>query len=106
MVAIIDLVAVYVGGAARGAVEAAQAPAATGQTDDEWWLERVRILSEKVGDGAAFPTVTRVSEAGGYDVAEDAESYTLTFALDDYRYGLDRVLDGIAQRIAARPQSS
>ena len=38
MVAIVDLVAVYVGGAARGAVEALQAPGVTGQTDDEWWL--------------------------------------------------------------------
>ena len=98
-VAIVDLVLIFVGGAARTAVEAAQAPAATGQTDDEWWLERVRILSEKIGDGAAFPTVTRVSEAGGFDVSDDGDPYTLAFALEDYRYGLDRVLDGIALRI-------
>jgi AcrR family transcriptional regulator len=101
MVAIVDLVAVYVGGAARGAVEALQAPGATGQTDDEWWLERERILGEKMGDGTAFPTVTRVSEAGGFDVADDAVSYTLAFALDDYQYGLDVVLDGIQHRIEA-----
>ena len=83
------------------AVEAVQAPAATGQTDDEWWLERVRILSEKIGDGAAFPTVTRVSEAGGFDVADEAEPYTLAFAVEDYRYGLDRVLDGVDRRITS-----
>ena len=74
----------------------------TGQTDDEWWLERERILAEKMGDGAAFPTVTRVGEAGGFDVADDAASYTLAFALDDYRYGLEVVLDGIERRIEAR----
>ena len=102
MVAIVDLVAVYVGGAARGAVEALQAPGVTGQTDDEWWLARERILAEKMGDGAAFPTVTRVGEAGGFDVADDAASYTLAFALDDYRYGLEVVLDGIERRIDAR----
>ena len=60
MVAIVDLVAVYVGGAARAAIEAAEAPAATGQTDDDWWLERERILDQKMGDGSAFPTVSRV----------------------------------------------
>jgi AcrR family transcriptional regulator len=101
LVAIVDLVATYVGGAARTAVEAVQAPAATGKTDDEWWYERARILAEKVGDGAAFPTVTRVSEAGGFDVDEDAGPYTLAFAIDDYRYGLERVLDGIEGRISA-----
>ena len=105
MVAIVDLVAVYVGGAARVAAEAAAAPAATGLTDTEWWRARERILIEKMGDGAAFPTVTRVSEGGGFDVATDAEDYNLAFAIDDFRFGLERVLDGIERFIASRGQS-
>lgn len=100
MVAIVDLIGMYVGGAARSAVEAAQAPAATGQTDTQWWLERERILTEKMGDGSAFPTVTRVSADGGFDVAEDVEDYNLAFAIDDFAFGLERVLDGIERFIS------
>ena len=102
MVAIVDLVAVYVGGAARSAIEAADAPAATGQTDTDWWLERERILDRKMGDGSAFPTVSRVSLDGGFDVGEDQAEYNLAFALDDYRFGLERVLEGIERFLEAR----
>ena len=105
MVAAVDLVAMYVGGAARLAVEAGAAPAATGTTDTEWWLARERILAEKIGDGADFPTVIRVSTDGGFDVAPDAEDYNRAFAVDDFEFGLERVLDGIGEFIAGRRQS-
>jgi AcrR family transcriptional regulator len=105
MVAAVDLVAMYVGGAARVAVEAAGAPGATGLTDTEWWLARERILDEKMGDGAAFPTIMRVSLDGGFDVVPDAENYNEAFAVDDFEFGLERVLDGIGAFIAERGQS-
>ncbi len=105
MVAAVDLVAMYVGGAARVAVEAAQAPAATGLSDTEWWRARELILAEKMGDGADFPTIVRVSADGGFDVAPDAENYNEAFAVDDFEFGLERVLDGIGAFIAARGQS-
>ena len=102
MVAVVDLVAMYVGGAARVAVDAARAQAATGVSDTEWWYAREQILAEKMGDGSDFPTVTRVSAAGGFDVAADVVDYNLAFAIDDFAFGLERVLDGIERFIAAR----
>lgn len=102
MVAVVDLVAVYVGGAARGAIEAAAAPAATGMTDTEWWVAREQILIEKMSDATRFPTVVRVSEQGGFDVAPDAVDYNLAFAVDDFEFGLQRVLDGIERLIESR----
>ena len=105
MVAVVDLVAMYVGGAAKVAVEAAQAPAATGLTDTEWWLAREQILAEKMGDGADFPTVVKVSAGGGFDVAPDAVNYNEAFTIDDFEFGLERVLDGIGAFIATRGQS-
>ena len=106
MVAAVDLVTMYVGGAARLAVEAGAAPAATGMTDTEWWRARERILAEKIGDGTAFPTVVRVSADGGFDVAPDAEDYNRAFAVDDFEFGLERVLDGIGEFITGRRQSA
>jgi AcrR family transcriptional regulator len=106
MVAVVDLVAMYVGGTAQVAVEAASAPAATGLTDTEWWLAREQILAEKMGDGADFPTVMKVSADGGFDVAPDADNYNEAFTVDDFEFGLERVLDGIGAFIAARGQSA
>ncbi len=106
MVAAVDLVAMYVGGAARFAVEAGQAPKVTGMSDTEWWLAREQILAEKIGDGSDFPTVTRVSADGGFDVAPEAEDYNKAFAVDDFEFGLERVLDGIGGFIAGRRQST
>jgi hypothetical protein len=106
MVAVVDLVAMYVGGTAQVAVEAAGAPAATGLTDTEWWLAREQILAEKMGDGADFPTVMKVSADGGFDVAPDADNYNEAFTVDDFEFGLERVLDGIGAFIAARGQSA
>ena len=54
---------------------------------------------------SAFPTVTRVSADGGFDVAEDAEDYNLAFAIDDFMFGMERVLDGIEQFISERGHS-
>jgi hypothetical protein len=74
----------------------------TGVTDNEWWLAREAILTEKMNDAARFPTVTKVSQQGGFEVAEDAVDYILAFTLDDFAFGLQRVLDGIEAFIAAR----
>ena len=106
MVAAVDLVAMYVGGARASRSRPPQAPAATGMSDTEWWLARERILAEKMGDGSAFPTVVRVSTDGGFDVAPDAEDYNQAFAVDDFEFGLERVLDGIGEFIAGRRQSA
>lgn len=102
MVAVVDLVAMYVGGVARAANEAAQAPRATGVTDNEWWFAREAILTEKMNDPSRFPTVVRVDADGGFDVAGDAADYNLAFVVDDFAFGLQRVLDGIEAFIRVR----
>lgn len=101
MVAAVDLVGTYVAGAARGAADAAIADEATGKSEDEWWREREPLLDE-VWDAERFPTATRVSAAGGFDVPEGATTYNLQFLLDDFEFGLQRVLDGIAAFIRER----
>ena len=106
MVAVVDLVATYVSGVARIAIEAAQAPKATGITDTEWWLAREAILTEKMSDPTRFPTVSQVAADGGFDVAPDAADYNVAFAVDDFAFGLQRVLDGIEAFISARAESS
>jgi AcrR family transcriptional regulator len=92
---LITLVADYAHGAARSAVELAQAERHTGMTDDEWWATYAPLL-EKVYDPERFPTATRVGAAAG---AEYGAAYAPARA---FEFGLQRVLDGIAAFIKAR----
>ena len=103
MLAATSLVSTYVRGAARAAAEAVEAPKATGKTDTEWWLERAPLLDEmEVFDPERFPTVIAVGEDGGYDVSSTEHEYMLQYAIDDFEFGLQRVLDGLAAFIDAR----
>jgi AcrR family transcriptional regulator len=103
MVAIVDTISIFVRGAVRAAAEAREAPAATGQSDDEWWGEREPLLEEyDAFDAERFPTVMKVGADGGFDVGPDAVEYVLQFALDDFAFGLQRLLDGIEAFVASR----
>ena len=93
-VAIVDAVSMFVRGAARDAAEAAGAEAATGKTELEWWTERDAILSE-VMTPERFPTLSRLAADGGFDVPPDTENYNVRFIVDDFEFGLQRLLDGI-----------
>ena len=84
----------FVRGAARDAVEAAGAEAGTGKSEDEWWRERDPILDE-VLTPERFPTLMRLGADGGFDVPPDTENYNVRFVLDDFEFGLQRLLDGI-----------
>ncbi len=75
-------------------------------TDNEWWFAREAILTEKMSDPERFPTVTRVGAEGGFDVAGDATEYNLAFVIDDFAFGLQRVLDGIEAFLSARAASA
>ncbi len=99
-VAIVDTISLYVRGAARDATEAAGAEQATGMTELEWWTERDAILTEKMADGR-FPTLERLGAAGGFDVPEETENYNVQFIVDDFEFGLQRMLDGIESYVAA-----
>jgi hypothetical protein len=59
---VVSLLDDYVRGAARGAVEAAEAHARTGVSDQQWWQTYGPLLAE-VLDSARYPTAIRVGSA-------------------------------------------
>jgi AcrR family transcriptional regulator len=91
---IVSLLDDYVRGAARGAVEAAEAHARTGVSDQQWWEIYGPLLAE-VLDPARYPTAVRVGAAAGaeYGAAHDPSR--------SFRFGLQRIIDGIEAFIAA-----
>ncbi|MFI0421435.1 TetR/AcrR family transcriptional regulator [Spongiactinospora sp. 9N601] len=93
----------YVRGAASAVVEAEQAPARTGSTDQEWWERRLPYLTERMN--GRFPHLDALEQAGAFTVSDTTLPYTLQRALDRFDYGLDLVLNAIATRIEA-PESS
>jgi hypothetical protein len=73
----------------------------------EWWLERAPLLDEMpVFDPERFPTVIAVGEDGGYEVSSEEHEYMLRYAIDDFEFGLQRVLDGLAALIESRAAPS
>jgi AcrR family transcriptional regulator len=100
VVAIVDALSMYVRGAARDAVEAATAEGVTGVSEMEWWSERDAILTEKMG-ADAYPTLARLEAEGAFAVPDDTANYNLRFILDDFEFGLQRLLDGIEASVAA-----
>jgi AcrR family transcriptional regulator len=99
LVATVTLVGGYVRGAAQGALDAAAAARQTGTTDDEWWAARESIL-DRYFEPARYPTLIAVEQAGGFAPPAEGD-YHHGRALDDFAFGLARVLDGIAAHIAA-----
>jgi AcrR family transcriptional regulator len=95
MDSVLGLVLGHVEGAARRAVEAAQAPQRTGQTDAEWWGALEPLLAE-VFDASRYPTAARVGAAAG---AAYNAAYDPTHA---FEFGLQRVLDGIGTLVELR----
>jgi len=83
----------YVRGTARGAVEAAEAQARTGVSDQEWWQTYGPLLAD-VLDPARFPTAVRVGAAAGaeYGAARDPAR--------SFMFGLERIIDGIVIFVA------
>ncbi|MGH2353366.1 MAG: TetR/AcrR family transcriptional regulator [Chloroflexota bacterium] len=101
MVAVVGLMAGYVRGAAQGALEAALAAQRTGVTDDQWWAAREPLLEQYL-DPDRYPTVTQVHLSGGFDQPAGGADYNLQNALDDFEFGLQRVLDGVEAFIQRR----
>ena len=99
-VAIVDSLSMYVRGAAREAVEAAAAERVTGMTELEWWTARDAILTEVMTE-ERFPTLARLDREGGFAVPPDTENYNLRFIVDDFEFGLQRLLDGIEAHVRA-----
>lgn len=102
MVSVTSLVSNYARAAARAAAEAEGAARFTGMTSEQWWADRGPAL-EKVFDPGRFPTVAAVQAAGGFDPVEGGVDYVLQSALDDFDFGLARILDGVQAFVAGRP---
>ncbi len=85
---VVSLLDDYVRGAAREAVEAAEAQARTGLSDQQWWETYGPLLAE-VLDPSRYPTAVRVGAAAGqeYGAAHDPAR--------SFRFGLERIIDGI-----------
>ncbi len=95
MDSVVSLLAGFVSSAARGAVEAAQATARTGISDEQWWAASAPLL-EKLFDAERYPTAARVGAAAGaeYGAASDPEH--------GFEFGLQRMLDGIEVLVTQR----
>jgi AcrR family transcriptional regulator len=94
---IVSLLDDYVRGAAGGAVEAAEAQARTGMSDQQWWETYGPLLAE-VLDPARYPVAVRVGTAAGaeYGAAHDPAR--------SFRFGLQRIIEGIGAFISAASQ--
>jgi AcrR family transcriptional regulator len=97
MDSVVTLISGFVHGAARGAVEAAQAEQRTGLTDEQWWAAQAPVL-EKVFDVDRYPTAARVGAAAG------AEHNAPSDPAHAFEFGLQRVLDGIEALVRSRAQ--
>lgn len=87
-IAAVLLVSSFVAGLARTTLEATQAAATTGISDEEWWAAHGDFLA---GTAATHPQLAAAGEAGAWEA--DSVAPTL-------RFGLARILDGLAARVA------
>lgn len=95
MDSVLTLVNGYVHGAMRSAREAAEAVRRTGMSDAQWWQAFGPKLAAIV-DPERFPLASRVGTAAG-------QAHDGPFSADHaFTFGLQRLLDGIAQLVAAR----
>lgn len=85
----------FVTAVARITIETRAAAADSGETDEQWW-RRVEPLLAQAFDGDRYPLATRVGAAAGqtHNSAYDADHA--------FRFGLARVLDGLAVLIDTR----
>jgi hypothetical protein len=100
-VAMVDALGMFVRGAAQQAAEADRAAEATGKSETDWWYEREPTLTEVMADHS-FPVLDRLGAEGGFDVPEDEPNYNRRFAVDDFEFGLQRLLDGFEAHVSRR----
>lgn len=85
---LVSFVEDYVHGATRRAIDAAQAEARTGMSDQRWWDTYMPLLSA-VLDPELYPTAIQVGSVAGaeYGSAHDPRR--------SFEFGLQRLLDGV-----------
>ncbi|MFC0628852.1 TetR/AcrR family transcriptional regulator [Kribbella deserti] len=85
-------IATYVDGAASVRADGERLERQTGQSNDAWWGER-NDLWETYFDVERYPAMTALWHAGGFNRG------TTDAAAHSYRFGLDRLLDGIEAKV-------
>lgn len=88
-------ISTFVRATAAAEAEDIELERASGQSGDAWWAARGALWGDWF-DVARHPTTTAVWQAGGFGAAREQ-------AADARRYGLDRLLDGIAGQAATDP---
>ena len=89
----------FTAGAARSSILARRAAEESGISDAEWWEATAPVL-ERVMTGGAYPLSGRVGTAAGEEynaVGDPARSF---------RFGLDRLLDGVETLLRDRPSAA
>lgn len=94
MDSVVALLTGFVAGAARGALDAAQATERTGMTDEAWWAASAPLLA-KLFDAERYPTAARVGPVAGAEYGAGDPQH-------NFEFGLSRVLDGIDVLISQR----
>ena len=89
---VIMLLAGYVRNQATTEADIEAAIRASGLDPDQWMASYPRMLAE-LADPLRFPALTRFIAAGVFEVADDPD--------DEFIFGLDRILDGVAVLIEA-----
>ena len=88
------LVSGYVRNTAMIDADIEAAVRASGKTPDEWMASYAQTIT-LLADPHRFPALTKFIAAGVFDRADPPEA--------EFTFGLDRILDGIAALIRARP---
>ena len=109
---VVGSTASFVGGAASALAHARAAEPATGKSDDDWWYERSALLSEMAAFdwSERYPTTVKLSEQEHafeqpHRDPGDTTGYMERDALDNFEFGLARLLDGI-EAFVDRPRST
>jgi AcrR family transcriptional regulator len=89
---VIMLLSGYVRNVATTEADIGAAIRVSGLDPDQWMASYPRMLAE-LADPLRFPALTRFIAAGVFDVADDPD--------DEFIFGLDRILDGVAVLIEA-----
>lgn len=102
----VGVLASFVRGAAKAVSDARAAEQETGVSDDDWWNARAPLLEEIQADlwDERYPTLKRMGEEHAFDQLDrpdDTTPYLVQDALDDFEFGLQRILDGIEAYVAS-----
>ena len=86
---VVTLISGFTAGAARTSIDARRAVERSGISDAQWWEINAPIL-QRVMPGGAYPISGRVGTVAGqeYNAVGDPER--------SFRFGLERILDGLA----------